>query len=95
MTNGSYHGAGTFLTVVQNEAQVKKNISLAVHISFETSVRYVSETLDEKIWHWDLLEKSAKKRFLCIFGSLFWFWLFLATFFAIFGQKSTDKKRKH
>ena len=81
--------------MVQNEVQVKKNISLAVHISFETSVRYVSETVDEKIWHWDLLEKSAKKRFLCIFGSLFWFWLFLATFFAIFGQKSTDKKRKH
>ena len=72
------------VTVVQNEVQVKKNISLAVHTSFETSVRYVSETVDEKIWHWDLLEKSAKKRFLCISGSLFWFWLFPATFFLLF-----------
>ena len=42
---------------------VSQKKSLAVRISLETSVRYVSETVDEKIWHWDLLEKNAKKRF--------------------------------
>ena len=46
-----YHG---LITVVQNEVQVKQNISLAVYTSLETSVRYVSETVDEKIWRWDL-----------------------------------------
>ena len=46
-------------TVVENKVQVKKNISLAVHTSLETSLPYVSETVDKKIWHWDLLEKSA------------------------------------
>ena len=62
-------------TVVQNEVQVKKNISLAVHTSFETSVRYVSETVDEKIWHWDLLESWKNMAFLVFFG-LFWcFWV--------------------
>ena len=54
-------------TVVQNEVQVKQNISLAVHTSSETSVRYVSETVDEKIWHWDLLE-PGKICFLAFFG---------------------------
>ena len=63
------------LTVVQNEVQVKQNISLAVHTSFETSVRYVSETVDEKIWHWDLLESWKNMAFLVFFG-LFWcFWV--------------------
>ena len=41
----------------------QKNISLAVHTSLETSIPYVSETVDEKIWHWGLFEKSAKMRF--------------------------------
>merc|ERR1712016_549799 len=59
------------VTVVQNEVQVKQNISLAVHTSFETSVRYVSETVDEKIWHWDLLESWKNMAFLVFFG-LFW-----------------------
>ena len=54
-------------TVVQNEVQVKQNISLAVHTSLETSVRYVSETVDEKIWHWDLLE-PGKICFMAFFG---------------------------
>ena len=56
------------LTVVQNEVQVKQNISLAVHTSSETSVRYVSETVDEKIWHWDLLESWKNMAFLVFFG---------------------------
>ena len=50
-------------TVVENKVQVKKNISLVVHTSLETSIPYVSETVDEKIWHWGLFEKSAKMRF--------------------------------
>ena len=58
-------------TVVQNEVQVKKNISLAVHTSFESSVRYDSETVDEKIWHWDLLASWKNMAFLVFFG-LFW-----------------------
>ena len=65
--------------MVENEVQVKKNISLVVHTSLETSGRYVSETVDEKIWHWGLLKKSAKKQFLCIFDALFWFWHILPT----------------
>ena len=60
----------TFNTVVQNEVQVKQNISLAVHTSSETSVRYVSETVDEKIWHWDLLE-SWKNMALLVFLAFF------------------------
>ena len=55
-------------TVVQNEVQVKKNISLAVHTSFESSVRYDSETVDEKIWHWDLLASWKNMAFLVFFG---------------------------
>ena len=53
----------------------KKYISLAVHTSLETSLRYVSETVDEKIWHWDLLESWKNMAFLVFFG-LFWcFWV--------------------
>ena len=55
-------------TVVQNEVQVKKNISLTVHTSFESSVRYDSETVDEKIWHWDLLASWKNMAFLVFFG---------------------------
>ena len=61
-------------TVVQNEVQVKQNISLTVHTSLETSVRYVSESVDEKIWHWDLLESWKNMAFLvffCVFGCHF------------------------
>ena len=66
---------GSCCTVVQNEVQVIQNISLAVHTPFETSVRYVSETVDEKIWHWDLLESWKNMAFLVFFG-LFWcFWV--------------------
>ena len=61
-------------TVVQNEVQVKKNISLAVHTSFESSVRYDSETVDEKIWHWDLLASWKNMAFLEFF------WPFLMSF---------------
>ena len=69
---------GFYVTVVQNEVQVKKNISLAVHTSFESSVRYDSETVDEKIWHWDLLVSWKNMAFL----EFFWpFWVFLGAIF--------------
>ena len=41
----------------------QKNISLEVHTLLETSMPYISEAVDETIWHWDLLEKSAKTHF--------------------------------
>ena len=65
----------TLHTVVQNEVQVKKNISLAVHTSFESSVRYDSETVDEKIWHWDLLASWKNMAFLEFFGLFGCFWV--------------------
>ena len=58
------------VTVVQNEVQVIQNISLAVHTPFETSVRYVSETIDEKIWHWDVLASWKNMAFLVFFWLL-------------------------
>ena len=62
---------GSLTTVVQNDVQVKKNISLAVHTSFESSVRYDSETVDEKIWHWDLLESWKNMAFFGVFLAFF------------------------
>ena len=54
-------------TVVENDVQVKKNISLAVHTSLETFVRWFQKQLTKK-YGTGIFWRKVPKRILMIFG---------------------------
>ena len=49
--------------MVENEVQVKQNISLAIPTALERSGQPLSESIDEKSGRWDLFEKTPKLHF--------------------------------